>query len=441
VLKQRLNDVGNLGLPVRDRTVTRRCGVVTCALALVLLSGWRMGMPTVVPNSTEYVEVAKGHAESVARPFSSRLLHPWTAMALMRSGLSLENAFTAVAWAALGVLVACTAGTVFGFGGVRWAWPLLLWCPILVEYFCAAYMPDLFHAALLAGLWLALMRAEPLAYPILVALLLCRESSVLAVFVVTLYFLWRQRYWQAAGAVVAAVFGMVLVGLVAPAGSQNIHHFSTGSYIALKSVWNFLSNWLGLRLWQPAFALQSVSPWGCPNPLLTVRLLGVSSPLVVCDWRPETIVATWTNFFGVMSISCAFLAAGWRALYAGRNERRCQVALAIGVYGLLAGVVGTFTGTATYRLVGYGWPLLWIAVPVLFLTVFRDAHPGWLWLHWAGQWAWLLVSQAGIGWMVLFCLVMIGLNVWTWRRLRGAARMPELALDDALGSRGMVTQK
>jgi len=141
-----------------------------------------------------------------------------------------------------------------------------------------------------------------------------------------------------------------------------------------------------------------------------------------------------------MSLSCAFLAAGWRALYAGRNERRWQVALAIGAYGLLAGVVGTFTGTATYRLVGYGWPLLWIAVPVLFLTVFRDAHPGWLWLHWGGQWAWLLVSQAGSGWKVLYCLGMIGLNVWAWRRLRGVARSPELAPDGAREIAGMVRQ-
>ncbi len=408
---------------------------------LVLAFGSGLGIPKFVPNSDFYIQVATGHADNVAQPFSSRVLHPWTAMALMRTGLRLENAFTAVAWAALGVLVACTAGTVFGFDGARWAWPLLLWCPILVEYFRAAYMPDLFHAALLAGLWLAVMRAEPLVYPILVALLLCRESSVLVVFVVTVYLVWRQRYWHAAGAVLAAVLGMVAMGLVAPAGSQNIHHFSTGSYIALKSVWNFLSNWLGLRLWQPAFALQPTSPWGCPNPLLTARLPGISSPLVVCDWHPETIVATWTSFFGVMSLSCAFLAAGWRALYAGRNERRCQVALAIGVYGLLAGVVGTFTGTATYRLVGYGWPLLWIAVPVLFLTVFRDAHPGWLWLHLGGQWAWLLVSQAGIGWKVLFCLGMIGLNVWAWRLLRGMARIPELAPEAVPGVRGLVTHQ
>jgi hypothetical protein len=338
-------------------------------------------------------------------------------MALMRSGLSLEAAFTAVAWAALGALVVSVAATVLGFGAVRWAWPLLLWCPILVEYFREAYMPDLFHAALLAVLWQALMRAEPLVYPILVALLLCRESSLLAVFVVVVYFVWRQRYWPAAGAVLAGVLGMVLVGLLAPAGGRNIHHYSTGSYIALKSVWNFLSNWLGLRLWQPTFAVQATFPWSCPNPLLTARLPGLASPVVVCDWLPATIVSTWTNFFGVLSLSCAFLAAGWRALYAKSGERRYRVALVIGVYGLLAGLVGTFTGTATYRLVGYAWPLLWIAVPVLFLTVFRNAHPGWLCLHWGGQWAWLLVSQARIGWMILFCVAMIGLNVCAWRSL------------------------
>lgn len=149
-------------MPERDQTVIRRGGAVICALALILLSGWRLGMPIIRPNSAEYIEVAKGHAGNVAKPFSSRVLHPWTVIALMRSGLRLENAFTVVAGAALGVLVACTASVVLGFGGVRWAWPLLLWCPILVEYFRAAYMPDLFHAALLAGLWLALMRAEPL---------------------------------------------------------------------------------------------------------------------------------------------------------------------------------------------------------------------------------------------------------------------------------------
>src|SRR5271157_1923950 len=408
---------------------------------LIVILGWWLGIPKVVFNSEFYIQVATGHGESVVRPFSTRVLHPWLAGALVRSGLGVESAFTAVSVGAMALLLLSVAFTVRWLGAERTTWPVILFCPLLLEYFRTAYMPDFFHAALLGVLFLALFRAKPLVLPILLALDLCRESTVLVALVLVVYFAWRREYGYASGTVIATMLGMVLVGLFAPAGSQNMHHFSTGSYIALKSVWNFLSNWLGLRLWQPAFALQPVSPWGCPNPLLTARLPGFSSPLVVCDWHPETIVETWTNFFGVMSLSCAFLAAGWRTLYAGRNELRCQVALAIGMYGLLAGVVGTFTGTATYRLVGYGWPLLWIAVPVLFLMVFRDANPTWLWLHWGGQWAWVLVSRAGTGWKVLFCLGMIGLNVWAWRRLRVVARNPEVALSDAQEIAEMVTQK
>jgi len=260
--------------------------LVGAVFLLIVILGWWLGIPKVVPNSEFYIQVATGHGESVVRPFSTRVLHPWLARALIRSGLGVGAAFAAVSVFAMALLLLSVVFTVRWLGGERTIWPVILFCPLLLEYFRAAYMPDLFHAALLGVLFLALLRAELLVPPILVALYLCRESTVLVALVLVLYFAWRRKYGYAAGAVIATVLGMVVVGLFAPAGSQNIHHFSTGSYIALKSVWNFLSNWLGLRLWQPTFALQPTSPWGCPNPLLTLRLPGVSSPLVVCDWHP-----------------------------------------------------------------------------------------------------------------------------------------------------------
>ena len=42
---------------------------------LIVILGWWLGIPKVVPNSEFYIQVATGHGESVARPFSTRVLH------------------------------------------------------------------------------------------------------------------------------------------------------------------------------------------------------------------------------------------------------------------------------------------------------------------------------------------------------------------------------
>lgn len=397
-------------------------GLTLVVMAAIAGLGMWSGMPRVVPNSAEYIQVAQGRAAEVAKPFSGRVLAPWLAGSLMRAGWSPEAAFSAVVTGALGLLgvaVWVAVGRLAGSAGDRtsscWRWPALLFCPLLVQDYANAYMPDLPHAALLACLFVALVRAEGLVIPIVFVMQFCRESSVLSAFVVAASLVWMRRWWFAAGVAAASVGGMAVVGAITPASSVNIHHMSTGTYMLLKSVYSFAANWLGVRFWRPTFA------WGCPAPLWSGSVPGLGTPVVVCDWHPEMIATTWGSFFGALGLSLGLFAAAWRAVWARRAERAWRMVLVIGVYGVLAGLIGTFTGTAVYRLVGYGWPLLWIVVPVLFGTVFGRARWGWLGLHWVLLWVWWPVSTGSAQWMVVYAAGMAGLNVWVWRRLRGVA--------------------
>ena len=42
------------------------------------------------------------------------------------------------------------------------------------------------------------------------------------------------------------------------------------------------------------------------------------------------------------------------------------------VYGLISCLLGTSLGTGVFRLVGYGWPLFWLALPYLLLKCNLD---------------------------------------------------------------------
>ncbi len=398
---------------------------------LVVIAACLLGLPKVVPNSELYISLATGHAASVMKPFSSRILHPWMASILIHWGLTVQAAFIVLATGALAALLLCISSAVRWFGAERLAWPLLLLCPVLVEYFRTVYMNDLLHAALLGLLFVALARAERFIFPVLVALVMCRESTILVAFVLLFYFAWQKKYGYAAGTVLSVILGFFIVSRFAPAASHNIHSLSTGAYIAEKTGWNFLANWLGLRLWRPTFE------WSCPVPLFQTKLPLLKMDVVVCNWDPEAILTTWTNFLAIISLSVGALWAGGKSTLARLDARRGDLLLVIAAYGLLAGIVGTFTGTATHRLIGYGWPLIWIVVPVVFNTSLNiPGTSAWMFLHWALMWIRQSIPPRSPLIELVFCAAVIALNVLAFRsmsaRLKEDKSPPELPLREVL---------
>lgn len=393
------------------------------SFAFLVTFAFVLGMPEKVPNSDDYIHVAEGHPELAVKPFSARVLHPWTSGALVRVGMTTAGAFTVVGFLALAVLTLMAMNLVQGFGGGGVVWPVVLFCPVLLHYMRTAYMNDLFHAALLSVLFVSLVWAEFWVFPVVFALVLCRESSLMAAGVVFCFFSFCRKWARAAGVVAAVVVGFAVVAFVTPAGGHNRHDLSTGSYILLKTGWNFLANWFGLRLWRPTFE------WGCPTPLWTSKIPGLGVPLIFCDWHPETVVSTWTNFLGILSLSFAFLAASWKLVWERREERQIQLLLLITGYGLVAAIAGTATGTATFRLVGYGWPVLFITVPVLLGSALRGIGWGYLVLHLGIMWLRMAIPGELVWAEAVFCLAVIAANIVVYQRIRGQVEAgPELRM-------------
>lgn len=400
--------------PDRDpRKVRRRDGAAWVWGAILLLTiavGGLLGIPKFYPNSELYILLAMGHPESVSKPFAARLLHPFVVKLFIAFGLTRDVAFAAVATLSLVLLFVAVRYAIRSLGPERFAWPLVLFCPLILQYYRTAYMNDLFHAALLAVLWLAFLRRMPLVLPALFALAVCRESTVLVAFVLLLYFGWQRRFRYAVAVGLTLILGFWIVAHLTVSTSHNIHNISTMAYIAEKTGWNLLANWAGLRLWRPTFA------WPCVAPIFRTTLPILRDQATVCDWTPQTIIDTWTNFFGIFSLSFAFIGASFRAKSPQLRDRLNPV-LVIAGYGLLAGVVGTFTGTATFRLIGYAWPLLLIVVPVCFGTVLSRVSAKWLWAHVAIMWIGVAIPDNV--WMKSgFCLVVVGLNILAFQRVR-----------------------
>jgi hypothetical protein len=144
----------------------------------------------------------------------------------------------------------------------------------------------------------------------------------------------------------------------------------------------------------------------------------LKTDLVLCNWDMESIINTWTNFLGTISLAGAIVLASWKSLRIRLDGKRLELLFVIAAYGILAGIVGTFTGTATHRLIGYGWPFIWIVVPVVFNVALKPGYTSlWFLLHCALMWIRQAIPTRTTLPELVFCAVVITLNVLAYRSI------------------------
>lgn len=321
------------------------------------------------PDSGHYRAMAEGHGENVPKPFSNRYLEPAVVRVLNRGfGLSLDHGFLAIALVSLlAFLVLCAVHMLRSGVAPIAAVPLLL-IPTVLSSFENAYLPDLPHAALLAGLFAALMarRNAVLVVLLIVLLQLTRESSVLVVAVLA-FVLWRRSHRSLALASVAACFAaMATVGRLTRGSAPNIHSLNTLAYIVGKLPFNFAENILGIRIWTNTFApikdldpayTMNVPRWLHLGHITRIGFLGVNAS------APLATLAVWLTEFGVAP---AVLLALLR-----RNRdrlRRMPPAIEVAaIYGTITFLIGPLLGASVERLVFYGWPAFVIAAPFILI--------------------------------------------------------------------------
>ena len=311
-------------------------------------------------DSTNYLALAEGHVSEVRSPFTKRLLYPFMAGALARRAhLALPVAFLALNMASLVLLAACLAGCLVKLGVNPWLAALCLLTPFPIESLVMAYLPDLFHAALLSVFFLLLLRErEGWALAALLLAFVARESTLLLSLVLA-WFAWRRgRKFLLYGTVCVLGMGWAVGSWFTRLGQPNIHHIPEVLYLGLKLPYNFIYNMFGVLFWTNLRA-----DLGTPTvrwPLPHFLQIGADREIgFLFDWsRPIQAVMVWLTVFGCGPL----LARRWCRRAGPRQQWPLAVQVAF-AYGLLSFVISVALGAWVSRLAGYGWPLFWIALP------------------------------------------------------------------------------
>jgi hypothetical protein len=342
--------------------------VVSLAAALVIVLLALPEIPSPKGDSYAYIALAEGQG-NVVRPFSQRVLHPAFVRLLSEAtGLDIHASFCLAGIIAL-VVFTLSVTTIFASLGLHpvLALPVLL-TPFLLSAFILYYFPDLMHAALV-GVFFLLYRNKHYWWglPVLLALVLTRESTALLTLAILYVALKNRRYADGAAALAVTALGFLLVGfLTGP--SANRHALSTLAYLPGKVLFNFSRNVLGFPLW--------TNTLGDCEPLHKIAVpgwlpSGSIHTVGVCAFNPLFPLRTFAVMLTIFGTAPTILA--WklhRARHEGGSPLSPWILLAL-VYGLVSFLAGPVLGAQVGRLCGYGWPAFWLAMPALAFPELR----------------------------------------------------------------------
>ena len=282
---------------------------------------------------------------------------------------------------------------------------LMLVCPVLCQYVTNIYLPDLFYAALLSLLFYALLREQMMFVMLWLFLLqLTRESTLLVSSVLFVLALCRRRWGLATVSVAATLAGMAIVALYAQMAKSNIHGMGGLTYLCTKLIANGAANCLGIIVWSDSYARQFPDRYS-HAPLWRMALpaylsLGSIREMGVYQYLPGQLADTMKcllTTFGTLPLvlfSC-LKRKGIRVLW----QSAFPVLLAL-LIGVLFYCLGPFSGRSVDRLVGYGWPLFWLAIPLLDAKTLPKPIGSGLWLYLSSffcMWWPVLIRESGVG--------------------------------------------
>ena len=376
-----------------------------------------------------YIAMATGDYSRVMQPFASRQLGALLVTGCMRllhctveTGFLIEGTasivFTLVAIYYLALKTAAPRWFLFAMAFVPF-WSFLLQDLVL---------PDLWYSALLALLLLMLEEGYLLAAAVMMfPLMLSRESTSLTL-LCFLIACWRRLRWtDRVVAVVSALAGSVVVKHLATGAQPNSENLPGSIYMLAKVPWNFMNNVLGLAPWS------NVNTQFCAVPRWTWQIqLGRVHAIGICGFS----VTGWVliseavlSEFGLLPLLLGFL--WWR----GRRLNTPSVLLRFTlVYGVASLLLAPVLGTWFARLIGYAWPIFFVALPLLFdriphraTTLGREcAGPGFFVAHMllfsvAYRWFWVTQLEVNlIIWMIGYFL----LRYWLGREDNPFDRSP-----------------
>jgi hypothetical protein len=354
-----------INAPIRQSSPAVRLAAglaaIICCLLYAMYSISHSESVFIAGDARFYLGIATGDYSQVMQPFASRQLGALIVAGLMHvlhctveSGFLLEGTvsivFMLVAIYYLALKTTAPRWLLFAMAFVPF-WPFLLQDLVL---------PDLWYSALLALLLLMLEEEHMLAAAVMMfPLMLSRESTSLTL-VCFLIAAWKRLGWtERVVAVISVLAGSVVVKHLATRAQPNSENLPESIYMLAKVPWNFMNNVFGLVPWSNVNTQFCAVPrWALQVHLGRVHAIGVCGFSVI-GW--VDISEAVLSEFGLLPLLLGFL--WWR----GRKLDTPSVLLRFTLlYGVASLLLAPVLGTWFARLIGYAWPIFFVALPMLF---------------------------------------------------------------------------
>jgi len=354
-----------LNAPIRRLSPVARIAAGLAAIIGCLLYGMyslsNAESVFVAGDARFYIAMASGDYSQVMQPFASRQLGALLVAGWMHlSHCTVETGFLIEGTASIVFTLVAIYYLALKTAAPRWLLFAMAFVPFWNFLLQDLVLPDLWYSAVLALLLLMLEEEYLLAAALMMfPLMLSRESTVLtlACFLVAC---WKRLRWaERVVAVLSTVAGSIVVKHLAMRAQSNSEHLPASIYMLAKVPWNLMNNVFGLVPWS------NVNTQFCAVPRWAFHVhLGAVQGIGICGFS----VAGWADIseavlseFGLLPLLLGFL--WWR----GRKLDAPSVLLRFTlVYGLASLVLAPALGTWAARLIGYAWPIFFVAPPMLF---------------------------------------------------------------------------
>jgi hypothetical protein len=320
--------------------------------------------PTIYPpfsDGVAYFMMANHDYSANYGYYGTRLLHPIFVSVLSHiTGMPVDaNLFLLVAMGAL-VTFFLLLGVDYSLEGLTnpGVWLLLPATATLVDQYRNYYWHDMFYAVLCALFFLVLRENLWLGLPIVLALYLTRESTIILIPCLVAVALLRRQWAFGLSALVAGILAMLLSSHLNSHALTNRQGVPMLVLDALKMPFNFALNVCGLEFWANTNAgylgkprwIADVPSWLHLGNIHQVGYVGFT-------WqRPVQLLVILLSAFGTLPVLVGrVVASGWSRRLLDRFDYAVAFA-----FGATMFFLAPLQGTTPARYVFYAWPVFWI---------------------------------------------------------------------------------
>lgn len=321
-----------------------------------------------------YFAMANGDFTKAGSYYAGRVFHPLIVHGVARlTGLPVDwRAFLIVSVISL-VGFFCILGANYGleFSVDGWQPVLLLASAVVVDQYRNYYWHDLFYAMLCAGLFLILPSNRWAILPILLAMFVTRESTLILVLVLIAVTAVRREWAFCAATLAIGAVGFGITGTLVRHASADHHGIPLFLLDLLKIPYNFALNVCGLEFWTNTIADTVRDPLKWVVNLPSWLHLGNIHRVGYCGFfwdRPLKVLVLMASAFGAFPLLIAQAFATERRRFLPRKFHD-MIALA---YGTAMFVLTPLVGTLPVRYALYAWPVFWIFGVKLVYSIFES---------------------------------------------------------------------